>query len=161
MKLLLFLSLFAALGSASAQATQFRDGDIIFQRSQSHQSEAIAAATHSEYTHVGIIFFDKNRPFVYEAIQPVTKTPLQEWIKRGKHASYVIKRLRNQNSIDFQKLKREVLRMLGKDYDWLFDWSDSRIYCSELVWKAYQRTGIELGELKQLKDFDLDSPIVK
>ena len=49
----------------------------------------------------------------------------------------------------------------GKNYDLAFDWSDERIYCSELVWKLYQRAaGIEIGRLVQLKDFDLTSPAV-
>jgi hypothetical protein len=50
----------------------------------------------------------------------------------------------------------------GKRYDRYFEWSDDRMYCSELVWKIYKNAlGIEIGELKQLKDFDLSSPEVK
>jgi hypothetical protein len=42
-----------------------------------------------------------------------------------------------------------------------FEWSDDRIYCSELVWKIYQRgAGIEIGALQTMKDFDLTSPAV-
>ena len=46
-------------------------------------------------------------------------------------------------------LENEVGRQLeGKHYDFWFEWSDERIYCSELVWKIYRRgLGIELGEL--------------
>lgn len=36
------------------------------------------------------------------------------------------------------------------------------IYCSELIWKVYQRaTGIELGKLEKLSDFDLTNEAVK
>ena len=43
-----------------------------------------------------------------------------------------------------------------------FEWSDDKIYCSELIWKVYQRgTGIELGKLEKLSDFDLTSEAVK
>jgi len=43
-----------------------------------------------------------------------------------------------------------------------FEWSDDKIYCSELIWKIYQRaTGIELGELEKLSDFDLSNETVK
>ena len=39
---------------------------------------------------------------------------------------------------------------------------DARIYCSELVWKAYQRgLGVELGRLQRLRDFRLDNPLVR
>ena len=50
----------------------------------------------------------------------------------------------------------------GKKYDLFFDWSDDKIYCSELIWKIYQRgAGTEIGKLQKLKDFDLSSPAVK
>ncbi len=50
----------------------------------------------------------------------------------------------------------------GKDYDMAFEWTDDKMYCSELIWKIYDRTtGIKIGELEQLKDFDLSSEIVK
>jgi hypothetical protein len=50
----------------------------------------------------------------------------------------------------------------GKDYDLTFEWTDDKIYCSELIWKIYQRTtGIEIGKLEKLSDFDLTSEIVR
>jgi uncharacterized protein YycO len=50
----------------------------------------------------------------------------------------------------------------GKNYDLTFEWSDDKIYCSELIWKIYQRaTGIEIGKLEKLSDFDLTSDAVK
>ena len=137
-------------------------GDIIFHRSLSRQSYAIAAATKSQYTHMGIILIEKGRPYVYEAVQPVRKTPLAEWIRRGKDGKFVVKRLRDSSKLDVPKMKRALDGLAGKSYDWLFDWSDNRIYCSELVWKAYQRgCGIELARLKKLKDFDLNHRLVK
>jgi hypothetical protein len=42
-----------------------------------------------------------------------------------------------------------------------FGWGDDKLYCSELVWKIYkQATGLEVGKLQKLKDFDLSNPIV-
>jgi hypothetical protein len=36
------------------------------------------------------------------------------------------------------------------------------MYCSELVWKIYDRgLGIQLGRLQTLRDFDLSDPVVK
>ena len=50
----------------------------------------------------------------------------------------------------------------GKNYDLTFEWSDNKIYCSELIWKVYQRaTGIEIGKLQRLCDFDLTNEVVK
>jgi hypothetical protein len=43
-----------------------------------------------------------------------------------------------------------------------FEWSDDRIYCSELVWKIYQRAlGVELGALQKIKEFNLKDPAVQ
>ena len=59
-------------------------------------------------------------------------------------------------------MKDACKMMNGRNYDLYFEWSDDRIYCSELVWKIYRNgTGVELGELQQLKDFDLSSPAVQ
>ncbi len=50
----------------------------------------------------------------------------------------------------------------GKNYDLTFEWSDEKIYCSELIWKVYKRaTGIEIGKLEKLSDFDLTNEAVK
>ena len=156
-----FIALIGLL-AIPAKAVEFKDGDIIFQRSQSRQAVAIAAATRSEMTHVGLIFIERGQPWVYEAVQPVKKTPLSTWIKRGKNHSYEVCRLKNDKKLDREKLKQETVAFLNRNYDIHFDWSDSTIYCSELVWKAYERSsGIELGKLRQLKDFDLTHSAVQ
>ena len=46
--------------------------------------------------------------------------------------------------------------LMGKRYDARLEWSDEAIYCTELVYKIYQRgAGIEIGELQKLSDFNL------
>jgi len=143
-----------------------RDGDLIFQTSLSSQSKAIQLATKSKYSHCGIIYKENGRYYVFEAIQPVTSTPLDKWIARGKDGHYVVKRLKNAGKIltpeVLAKMKREGEKFRGKDYDLAFEWSDERIYCSELIWKIYQRaTGVEIGKLERLRDFDLTSEVVR
>ena len=50
----------------------------------------------------------------------------------------------------------------GKNYDLTFEWSDDKIYCSELIWKIYQRaTGIEICKLDKLSNFDLTNEAFK
>jgi hypothetical protein len=69
-----------------------RNGDIVFQTSRSSQSLAIQLATKSPYSHMGIVYIREGRPMVFEAIQPVTLTPLGEWIARGERGHFVAKR---------------------------------------------------------------------
>ena len=142
------------------------NGDLIFQTSLSGQSKAIQLATKSKYSHCGIIYKDANEYYVFEAVQPVKRTPLNKWVVRGKDGHYVIKRLKNAEHVltdeVLVKMKKIGEGFNGKNYDLTFEWSDDKIYCSELIWKVYQRaTGIEIGKLEKLKDFDLKNEAVK
>jgi len=145
---------------------EFQDGDLIFQTSRSSQSGAIQLATQSTYSHCGIIYQYGSDYLVFEAIQPVKLTPLDRWIARGQEGKYVVKRLKNAAEVltpeALTKMKAIGEGFNGKDYDLTFEWSDDKIYCSELIWKVYQRaTGIEIGKLEQLRDFDLTHEVVK
>lgn len=141
----------------------WRDGDIIFHTSRSAQSVAIQQATHSRYSHVGIVFIREGQPYVFEAIATVRYTLLSKWTARGAESRYVVKRLkRGLTNEQAARLRASAQHFAGKPYDLHFEWSDARIYCSELVWKMYsQALGIELGELQKLREFDLADPAVK
>ncbi len=161
--LLAFLTLSAC---GDSLADQLWDGDIIFQTSRSAQSFAIQKATHSKYSHMGIVFFRNGSPFVFEAIKTVQYTPFKKWVARGVGSHYVVKRLRDADHILTQdavaKLRQAGAQFQGKPYDLTFEWSDARIYCSELVWKIYYRAlGLRVGRLQKLRDFDLSDPLVK
>ena len=144
-----------------------RSGDIIFQTSRSSQSVAIQLATHSPYSHVGIVYSEAEESYVYEAIQPVTLTRLADWERRGERGHFVVKRLREADRLltaaNLAKMKAEGKKFEGKNYDSHFEWSDERIYCSELVWKIYKRAlGVEIGKTQVLADFDLsDAAVIK
>ncbi len=159
------ISFFITVSAFGEAPLDFREGDIIFQTSRSSQSLAIQLATHSPYSHMGILFKENHRWMVYEAVQPVKKTPLIEWIRRGDHEKYVVKRLVKSEQVltrlGLAKLRHVTQSFLGRPYDLGFSWSDEKIYCSELVWKAYEHAlGIEIGSLKKLSDFDLTHPKV-
>src|SRR5687767_9722230 len=88
------IAVFLSTAVISRSLPAVRDGDVIFQTSQSSQSVAIQRATHSPYSHMGIIFVRAGQPYVLEASATVRYTPLSEWIARGKDSNYVLKRLR-------------------------------------------------------------------
>ncbi len=146
--------------------TNFREGDIIFQTSASGQSLAIQLATHSPFSHCGIILKKGNELMVFEAVQPVKFTPIDQWIERGDDHYYVLKRLHHADSIlddaTLLEMHSFAKQNTGKEYDLPFEWTDKKMYCSELVYKIYlQGAGIEVGQTAKMKDFDLSSPIVK
>lgn len=149
-----------------ADQDEIKNGDLIFQTSLSPQSKAIQLATKSKYSHCGLIYKDGNNFYVFEAVQPVKRTPLDKWIARGQDGKYVIKRLKNADQVltptTLTKMRQVGDQFKGKNYDLTFEWSDNKIYCSELIWKIYQRaTGIEIGKLEKLSDFDLTNEAVK
>lgn len=155
----------AACGLGRAEPS-LHDGDIIFQTSRSPQSLAIQRATGSVYSHMGMIVHRQGRPFVLEASAQVRYTPLAGWTQRGVGGHYIVKRLRGAAEAmpaEARARAEPVIRaLLGKPYDLTFEWSDRRMYCSELVWKIYQRVlGVKLGALTRLGDFQLDDPAVK
>jgi hypothetical protein len=143
-----------------------KDGDVIFQTSRSSQSVAIQRATGSPYSHMGLVLFRDGKPYVFEAVATVRFTPLDRWIARGEGHHFVVKRLRNAdavlNAAGMDKLRMAAQRFAGRPYDLTFDWSDDRIYCSELVWKAYDRgLGLQIGTLQTIRDFNLTDPAVR
>jgi hypothetical protein len=145
---------------------KIQDGDMIFQTSQSKQCEAIRIATNSKFSHCGIVFIEKGEKYVFEAVQPVKFTPLKDWISHGKENHFVVTRIKNASKIltpeTLQKMKSYGKQMNNKDYDSYFEWSDDKIYCSELVWKIYKNgAGFELCPLQKLKVFNLKDPKVK
>lgn len=162
---LMYLLLTVSFRSVSKPA-ELQEGDLIFQTSESGQSKAIQLATHSKYSHCGIVFKEDNSWYVLEAVEPVKRTPLEAWIKHGKDGKYTTRRLINASEVltpeVIAAMKSEGEKLEGKHYDLTFEWSDDRIYCSELAWKIYQRaTGLEIGKLQKLGEFDLSNAIVK
>ncbi|WP_173910279.1 YiiX family permuted papain-like enzyme [Acinetobacter sp. Marseille-Q1618] len=151
------------LSCSRLYATQFQTGDLIFQTSKSAQSQVIQLATHSPYSHMGMLVNKNGKLWVLEAIQPVKYTAFQAWVNRGVQQKYVVKRLyKNLNLQQQVALQKHAEQYLAKPYDIYFEWNDQAIYCSEIVWKAYKNAlGIELAPLQQLKDFDLSHTKVK
>ena len=163
----LFVGISVFFFSCSADLSKVKEGDIIFQTSQSQQSKAIQLVTHSTWSHCGLVLADSSgKLFVLEAIQPVTKTPLKDWVKKGEEKHFVVMRIKNADNIltkgILTKMKRIANGFVGKDYDDKFSWNDEKMYCSELVYKIYFfTTGIQLASTKPLKDFDLTSSEIK
>lgn len=140
-----------------------QDGDIVFQESMSRQSPVIKLAQHSKWTHCGIVYHIGGRAYVYEAVEPVKYTPLKDWIARGKNGVYCAKRLKTPlTKANFTKMKSIGAGYKGKHYDTLFQWSDNKMYCSELIWKIYaQGANIELCTPSHFSDYPVTVPAVQ
>lgn len=136
--------------SQSGNHSQLKEGDIVFQISNSKQSPLIAAATASQWTHCGIIVMKNGKPYVLEASKTVRLTPWDEWKNRGRGGITAMKRHTEKNiKISYQKY-------LGKSYDLDFKFDNGKWYCSELVYDIYlKQLGIKLCEPRPVSDYYL------
>jgi hypothetical protein len=129
-------------------------GDIVLQDLKSLSSEAIKLATDSPYSHCGLVSVEGDSAFVIEAVGPVRKIPLEQWIANGE-GLYSVLRLKEGNNVD--EAIRIAEKYLGLPYDHKYLWGDDEFYCSELVYKAYSRgCGISLCDLRQFEEYNLE-----
>ncbi|PVZ83978.1 hypothetical protein C9426_24790 [Serratia sp. S1B] len=154
----------AGLVSQAKELPKVQEGDLIFQSSRSAQSLAIQQATDSPYSHMGIILLRNGKPYVFEAVDHVKYTPLNAWIARGEGKHFVIKRLKNGghplNEQQQLRIRQQAQQFVNLPYDMQFTWSDDKMYCSELVWKIYDRAfGVQIGKLQKISEFHF-TPIV-
>jgi hypothetical protein len=161
------LLLLVVCSGCSGQADdRLLDGDIVFQISDSPQSQAVQCATGSIWSHMGLVVVRDGEAMVLEAVGPVRMIPLADWMAAGVRGEIAVRRLRDRDGPRLEAVARRLLqdghRFLGRPYDLTFEWSDDRLYCSELVWKIYQEElGLELAPLERFGDFDLECAAVK
>lgn len=157
--------------SSSKWKEKLEPGDIVFIRSRSNNAPLIAALSNENeksdadnvFTHCGIIFKDSNKVLrVYEGEGRGAGKYLkvEDWQKKvsdGKvdgapkskplHNVYAM-RWKGEPSLapGLDKILTRAKQLHDKDYDHGFSWTETRAYCSELVWKAYAASDLRLLE---------------
>jgi len=131
-------------------------GDVIFQSFPHNPlTDLIESATESTYSHCGLVVVRPGGAVVLEAIGPVTETPLEQWIARGRDGAFAVYRLRHEYAGRVGEIIQAANRFRGRPYDSRYRFDDEKIYCSELVFKAFQKvTGEELGVVRKLAEFN-------
>ena len=126
----------------------FKEGDLIFQVSQSNQSPFIQLATNSPWSHCGVIVEKGGKVYVLEASNVVKLTPLKKWISRGKFGKYKRRRVLNK------PVKIRYAKYLGKKYDLAFKFNNNKYFCSELIYDIFKdQFGIQLATPKPIKSY--------
>jgi hypothetical protein len=129
-----------------------REGDIIFQ-SLPHNAlvDAIEGSTDSPFSHCGILRQSGEDWLVIESIGTVTETPLKSWIDRGRSEHYAVYRLKETYQGKIPLFIKEAQGYKGLPYDIHYEMDDKAIYCSELIYKAFQKAaGENMGTLQKL-----------
>ena len=134
---------------------QPKEGDIIFQSLVGPLADAIEGVTRSGYSHCGIVTKHRGSWMVLEAIGPVMETPLGLWILRGRNHSFDVYRLKTPYSRTIPQFVAKARAYQGRPYDIQYEFDDDKIYCSELVFRAFlESTGEQLGEVVSLGELD-------
>lgn len=133
-----------------------RVGDVIFQSSERNELiDMIEGSSNSHYSHCGIVDQVEGQWVVYEAASTVKATPMNVFIDRGRNDGFAAYRFSEAYQGDIPAIIQKTRAYLGLPYDFRYRLDEEHIYCSELIYKAFeQTTGEPLGELVRLDDLD-------
>lgn len=132
-----------------------REGDIVMQHLPSTLGSVIADVTNSPYSHMGLVVQKNGRFTILEAIGPVKYTTLQDWYAQGYGGWVAVLRPRHLSPHQVESAIIKAKELIGTPYDLQYELDDKKIYCSELVYKAYLRgPGITFGKVEKLRDLD-------
>ncbi len=136
--------------SSCSRPNNLKEGDLAFQCRLSNQTVMLLVGTASLCTHVGIVMEGEDGElYVYEALEPVRITPIDEYEDAGLF-----------NYVWYKRATEDTLKVnpeyVGKHYDYAFRFDNDEYYCSELVWRTYQdQFGIYLAEPRALSTFHI------
>lgn len=133
-----------------------QEGDILFQSlPHSRLVNAIEGVSECPYSHCGIVSQQDGEWVVFEAYRNVEATPLREFVFRGRQQGFVALRLKSAHQQHVSATIANVKNYLGRPYDARYRMDDERIYCTELIYKAFEQAcGQQLGELERLEDLN-------
>lgn len=136
-------------------ASRLREGDIVLLEGRSMRSRFVRLLEpgQSRFSHMGVVSLRGGNCYVIhadpdtrcEAYARIRCEPLKELLQKKKVAHYTFYRLSN-DSLSAKAAAWALSRARAAvPFDNAFDLhSDSSLYCTELVWKAYRVCGIDL-----------------
>jgi len=134
-----------------------QEGDIVFQSlpRASKLVRLIEGVTESPLSHCGVVVNRDGKWFVNEAIWDVHDTALLDWVRRGRGARFCVFRVKPDHRRHLPQFIAALQKYQGLRYDYDFELDDGKLYCSELVYKAFRdASGIELGRLMKLGELN-------
>ena len=126
-------------------------GDLIFRRTQSIEGNIAVLLGNGDYSHVGIISVDNQGVFVIHVVPSfpslVRQDTLLEFISDS--VAFAVYRVNTSHE------RREIATSFAKawtgnkSFDIDFDLKDdNKLYCTELVYNAYRKAGLDLVDGK-------------
>jgi uncharacterized protein YycO len=133
-----------------------QNGDLIFRKGRSIESQIVLLSDdNSDYSHVGIIYLKDGKPLVIHSVPAengeehefIKLEGVEDFLKKDKAVQFAVFRLEDslihstKAACDFAYNCYLNKFRFDNQYDLN---SDTKLYCTELIWKAYQQIGIDL-----------------
>ena len=135
-----------------------REGDVVFQALplEVDLMVAIEGITQSHYTHAGEVVRHGGRWQVIEAVgNGVVYTPWEKWRAASRDGRWAAYRLKPAHRGHIPEFVNQMHRHAGKPYDFKFQITTDKLYCSDLVHQAWlAATGKRMGQLVKLGDLN-------
>ncbi len=115
--------------------------------------QAIEGITQSHYSHVGVLHLRKGKWTVIEACASgVIYTPFEKWKRIGRDERWAAYRLKPKYRPLIPKFLKNLHSHAGKPYDFKYEFTDDKLYCSELVFHAWKKTTHKnMGKIVKIK----------
>jgi len=135
-----------------------REGDVVFQALPLDVDlmAAIEGITQSHFTHAGAVVRHEGEWKVIEAVgEGVVYTPWEKWKAASRDGRWAVYRVKAKHSEHVPGFVRQLHPHAGKPYDFKYQITTDKLYCSELVFQAWKTaTGQEMGQLIKLGDMN-------
>lgn len=140
-----------------------KNGDLVFQTVDTSQTLAILLASGTLYSHVGIIKIAADGEVrVVEAADHVREVGLNEWISQGILHRIAVRRLPDLDEKKAELIVKNAGTYYGRPYDFHFTLDKDKIYCSELVYHAFNEVlADKIGKVEHIKDLFVDNPLAR
>ncbi len=156
------ISVYASYNGPEDLSDRIQSGDILFQTTKNEQTAAIMISTGSFITHMGIAEKGKDGEVrIIETGATVKAVPLQEWVENGQAGRVAVKRMKDVDEDTGKKIAASARSFSGRKYDPYFYWDDQKLYCSELVYKAFKANKIDVGKVEKISDLNVGNRFSK
>ena len=135
-----------------------QEGDLVFQALPLDLDlvVAIEGVTESHYSHVGVLHKRDDEWTVIEASGPgVIYTAFDKWKTHGRNERWAAFRLKVEQQKHIPQFLTNLHPHAGKAYDFKYELSENKLYCSELIYHAWEKTtGQKMGKLTRIGDLN-------
>lgn len=130
-----------------------QSGDIIFRRGPSIESGVVMTMDHANFSHAGIVLRQHGNTFVIHVVTgeggpDITKVEsISDYLRSDRATAAIAYRIVSENPSLVAHAVATAQKYAEQEvpFDSDFDLSSDRtLYCTELVWRAYQEAGLDL-----------------